>query len=174
MLRFGLSLSAVVFVLDQIAKWIVLGPGNFSPPGCLERDYGCRFIEVSPIFDLQMVWNRGVSFSYDQRDIGAQYRAYWRLMDHVDAVLPGRVLRVHYEQLVTHPEREVRRLLEHCRLPFEEGCLRFHENRRAVVTISSEQVRTPIYTSGADQWRHYEPWLVELKAELGDILARYP
>jgi signal peptidase II len=62
MLRFGLSLSVAIFVLDQIAKWIVLGPGGFSPPGCLETGYNCRFIEVSPIFDLQMVWNRGVSF----------------------------------------------------------------------------------------------------------------
>ncbi|GIK47663.1 MAG: signal peptidase II [Hyphomonadaceae bacterium] len=62
MLRFGLSISALVFVVDQISKWIVLGPARFSPPGCLEAGYGCRFIELSPIFDLQMVWNRGVSF----------------------------------------------------------------------------------------------------------------
>lgn len=68
MLRFGLSLSAVVFVVDQITKWIVLGPGRFSPPGCLEAGYGCRFIEVSPFFDLQMVWNRGVSFGLLRAD----------------------------------------------------------------------------------------------------------
>lgn len=62
MLRFGLSISAFVFVVDQITKWFVLGPARFSPPGCLEAGYGCRFIELSPFFDLQMVWNRGVSF----------------------------------------------------------------------------------------------------------------
>lgn len=62
MLRFGLIIAAAVFVADQISKWIVLGPGRFSPPGCLEMGYGCRFIELTPIFDLQMVWNRGVSF----------------------------------------------------------------------------------------------------------------
>jgi len=62
MLRLGLSLSAIVLVADQITKWIVLGPGRFSPPGCLEANYGCRFIELTPFFDLQMVWNRGVSF----------------------------------------------------------------------------------------------------------------
>ncbi|MBL8538159.1 MAG: signal peptidase II [Hyphomonadaceae bacterium] len=62
MLRLGLALAAVVFVFDQISKWLILGPGRFSPPGCLEGGYGCRFIEISPIFDLQMVWNRGVSF----------------------------------------------------------------------------------------------------------------
>jgi len=68
MLRFGLILAGVVFVADQITKWIVLGPGRFSPPGCLEAGYGCRFIELTPFFDLQMVWNRGVSFGLLRAD----------------------------------------------------------------------------------------------------------
>lgn len=68
MLRFGLSISAIVFVLDQITKYLVLGPGRFSPPGCLEAGVNCRFIELSPIFDLQMVWNRGVSFGLLRAD----------------------------------------------------------------------------------------------------------
>jgi signal peptidase II len=62
MLRFGLILAFVVVIADQIAKYIVLGPGAFSPPGCLEMGYGCRVIELSQVFDLRMVWNRGVSF----------------------------------------------------------------------------------------------------------------
>ncbi len=68
MLRFGLMLSALVFVADQISKWIVLGPQLFSPPGCLESGYGCRFVELSPFFDLTMVWNRGVSFGLLRAD----------------------------------------------------------------------------------------------------------
>ena len=55
-------------------------------------------------------------------------------MQHFDEILPGRVHRVHYEQLVREPERELRKLLDYCGLPFEEQCLRFHENRRAVST----------------------------------------
>lgn len=68
MLRYGLILAAVVFVLDQFTKWLVLGPGRFSPPGCLEGNYGCRFIELTPFFDLQMVWNRGISFGLLRAD----------------------------------------------------------------------------------------------------------
>jgi signal peptidase II len=62
MLRFGLIIAAVVFVLDQITKWIVLEPMRFGSQACLRDNYGCRFIELTPFFDLQMVWNRGVSF----------------------------------------------------------------------------------------------------------------
>jgi signal peptidase II len=62
MLRYGLILAAFVVIADQITKYIVLGPGQFSPPGCLELGMNCRVIELTSFFDLRMVWNRGVSF----------------------------------------------------------------------------------------------------------------
>jgi hypothetical protein len=61
-------------------------------------------------------------------------------------------------------------LLDHCGLPFEPGCLRFYENARAVRTVSSEQVRRPIFREGLEQWRAYEPWLDPLKTALGPAL----
>ena len=117
---------------------------------------------------------RGQTFSYGLDDIGRYYRDYVDLMAHFDDVLPGRVHRVIYEHLVEDTEAEVRRLLDYCGLPFEEGCLRFYENDRPVRTASSEQVRKPIYRDGVDQWRHYEPWLDPLKAALGPVLEAYP
>jgi len=95
-------------------------------------------------------------------------------MAHFDAVLPGRVHRVFYEDMVENTEAEVRRLLEYCGLPFEEGVLRFHENQRAVRTASSEQVRQPIFREGLEQWRHFEPWLGPLQISLGPVLELYP
>ncbi|MDB5444097.1 MAG: hypothetical protein JWP73_2473 [Phenylobacterium sp.] len=109
----------------------------------------------------------GHAFSYDLTDLGRYYRDYVELMAHFDAVLPGRIHRVIYEDLVEDTEREVLRLLDACGLPFEDGCLRFYENRRAVRTVSSEQVRRPIFRQGLDQWRAYEPWLEPLQAALG-------
>ncbi len=76
-------------------------------------------------------------------------------MDHWDAVLPGKVLRVQYEELVRDPEANIRRLLEHCGLPFEPACLSFHETRVPVRTPSAEQVRQPIYTQAVGYWRHF-------------------
>ena len=75
--------------------------------------------------------------------------------------------------MVADTETQVRRLLDHCGLPFEDACLRFYENRRAVKTASSEQVGQPIFTSGLDQWGNYELWLAPLKAALGDALQTY-
>ncbi|MDB5423827.1 MAG: hypothetical protein JWQ29_1243 [Phenylobacterium sp.] len=113
---------------------------------------------------------QGQPFSYDLTELGRYYRDYAALMAHFDEVLPGRVCRVIYEDLVEDTEREVRRLLDHCGFPFEPACLKFYENDRAVRTVSSEQVRRPIFRGGLDQWRAYEPWLGPLKAALGPAL----
>jgi len=115
----------------------------------------------------------GQTFSYDLEDLGRYYRCYLSLMDHWDAVLPGRVLHFQYEQLVRDPEANIRRLLEHCGLPFEPGCLSFHETRRSVRTASAEQVRQPLYTSGVGHWRHFEKELEPLRRALGDSLNRF-
>ncbi len=117
---------------------------------------------------------RGQGFSYSLEDIGRYYREYVELMRHFDTVLPGRVHRVIYERMVTDTEDEVRLLLDYCGLPFDERCLRFYENERAVRTASSEQVRQPIYRDAVDHWRHYEPWLGPLKSALGPVLDAYP
>ena len=115
----------------------------------------------------------GQAFSYDLDDLGRYYRCYLSLMDHWDAVLPGRVLHVQYEELVRDPQTNIRRLLDHCRLPFEAACLNFHETRRSVRTASAEQVRRPIYTSGVGYWRHFETELRPLRQALGDSLERF-
>ncbi|MBP8080796.1 MAG: sulfotransferase, partial [Arenimonas sp.] len=117
---------------------------------------------------------QGQNFTYSLDDVGRYYRDYVDLMAHFDAVLPDRVHRVIYETMVEDTEAEVRRLLDYCGLPFEEGCLRFFENDRPVRTASSEQVRRPIYRDGVEHWRHYEPWLDPLKAALGPVLDAYP
>ncbi len=117
---------------------------------------------------------RGQSFTYALEDLGLYYRDYVALMHHFDTVLPGRVHRVLYENMVADTENEVRRLLERCGLEFEAACLRFYDNERAVRTASSEQVRQPIFTAGLEQWRHYAPWLGPLEAELGSVLTAYP
>lgn len=70
MLRYGLLLAAIVFVADQISKYVILEIADFSPAGCLSGGLGCRFIELTPFFDLQMVWNRGVSFGMLRADSG--------------------------------------------------------------------------------------------------------
>jgi tetratricopeptide (TPR) repeat protein len=115
----------------------------------------------------------GQHFTYSLEEIGRYYRDYVELMAHYDAVLPGRVHRVIYESMVIDTELEVRRLLEYCGLSFDERCLRFFENERAVRTASSEQVRQPIYRDAVDHWHHYEPWLEPLKRALGPVLDGY-
>jgi tetratricopeptide (TPR) repeat protein len=116
---------------------------------------------------------RGQAFTYDLEHLGRYYADYVRMMAHVDAVFPGRVHRVVYEQMVGSTETEVRALLDYCGLPFEPECLEFHKTERAVRTASSEQVRRPIYAAATEEWRAYEPHLRPLEAALGPALESY-
>lgn len=119
---------------------------------------------------FKQLFHRGQAFSYDLTDIARYYRDYLVLMAHFEAVLPGRVHRLIYEDLVDDTEGEVRRLLAYLQLPFEPACLRFHQTRRAVRTVSSEQVRRPIYREGLEQWRRFEAELGPLAEALGPAL----
>lgn len=121
----------------------------------------------------KQLFAKGQHFTYNLTDIGRYYADYVELMRHWQKVQPGHVLHVQYEDVVADTETQVRRLLDHCDLPFEDACLRFYENQRAVKTASSEQVRQPIFTSGLDQWENYELWLDPLKAALGETLRTY-
>jgi len=123
--------------------------------------------------NFKQLFANGQEFTYSIEDIARYYRTYLELMRHWDAVLPGRVLRVLHEDVVEDLEGSVRRLLAFCGLEFEPQCVAFHENRRSVRTASSEQVRQAIYRDGLEQWKHFEPWLGELRDALGDALARY-
>ena len=117
---------------------------------------------------------RGQTFTYDLAEIGRYYRDYVKLMAHYDAAAPGAVHRVIYERMVADQEGETRALLGYLGLPFEESCLEFHRNTRAVRTASSEQVRQPIYTDAVEHWKAFAEWLGPLEAALGDVATCYP
>ncbi|MDZ4307658.1 tetratricopeptide repeat-containing sulfotransferase family protein [Allopontixanthobacter sp.] len=116
---------------------------------------------------------KGQGFSYSLDHIGRYYRDYVRAMDHYDAVLPGRIHRVIHERLLDDPEAEVRALLTYLGLDFEDSCMDFHTNARAVRTASSEQVRRPINRDGVGQWQPYDQWLGPLREALGDLVETY-
>jgi tetratricopeptide (TPR) repeat protein len=155
-------------------------PNNFRHVGLIHlmlpnaRIIDARREPVSCCFsNLKQLFAQGQEFTYSAEDIARYYRTYLELMRHWDEVLPGRVLRVHHEDVVDDLEGSVRRILDHCGLAFEPACVAFHETKRSVRTPSSEQVRQPIFRDGLDQWRQFEPWLAPLKNALGDALVRH-
>ena len=126
---------------------------------------GCCFSGFKQLFA------EGQEFTYGLEEIGHYYADYVALMDHWDTVLPGKILRVRYEDVVADLETQVHRLLDFCGLPMEDACMNFHQTERAVRTASSEQVRQPIFSSGVDQWENFSPYLGPLRAILGPELA---
>ncbi|WP_395646092.1 tetratricopeptide repeat-containing sulfotransferase family protein [Terricaulis sp.] len=122
---------------------------------------------------FKQLFARGSGFSNDLGHIGRYYADYVALVQHYDAVLPGRVHRVIHEDLVADPETQIRALLDYCGLPFEAACLRPHETKRAIRTPSAEQVRQPINAAGVEAWRPYETHLAPLARALGPVLENW-
>jgi tetratricopeptide (TPR) repeat protein len=164
--------------LQGTARFIDKMPNNFPSAGFIHSILpNAKIIDArrhpldACVGNLRQLYARGQTFSYDQSDIGEYYLQYLRMMAHWDDVLPGRILRVQYEDVVADLETQVRRILDYLELPWEDNCLRFHATERAVRTASSEQVRQPIYDSSVGIWRHYAPHLDELREVLAPVLV---
>ena len=162
------------FFIDKLPNnWIYVGLIHLILPNAKIID--ARRHPMDCCFsNFRQHFARGQAFSYDLADIGDYYADYVRLMAHFGAVLPGRVHRVIHEKLIEEPELQIRALLEYLELPFEDSCLNFHRNARAVRTASSEQVRRPINRDGMDQWKPYDQWLTPLRVALGPLVKTYP
>jgi hypothetical protein len=123
---------------------------------------------------FKMQFSEGHRYSYDLHELGDYYLLYVEYMQHFDAVLPGRIHRIHHERMVDDTDAEVRKLLDYCGLKFEPDCLKFYENKRPVRTPSAQQVRRPIFREGLEHWRNFEAWLGPLADALGGVLSNYP
>jgi tetratricopeptide (TPR) repeat protein len=155
------------------AYFIDKNPNNFRHIGLIHlilpnaRIIDARREKMACCFsNFKQLFASGQEFTYNLEDIARYYTNYVALMDHWDSVLPGKILRVQHEDVVTDLDASVRRLLDFCALPFEPQCLEFHKTERSVRTASSEQVRRPIYTEGLDQWQRFSPYLGPLKQAL--------
>ncbi len=118
---------------------------------------------------FKQLFAEGQEFTYGLDEVGRYYRDYVTLMDHWTKTLPGKILKVQYEDVVSNLESEVARILDYCDLEFEDACLNFHKTERSVRTASSEQVREPINKKGLEPWRPYEHHLGPLRAALGPL-----
>lgn len=106
--------------------------------------------------------------TYDLRELGRYYKRYETLMAHWRRVLPAKtILDMRYEDVVADLEKQARRIIEYCGLPWDDRCLSFHETERPVRTASATQVRQPIYTSAVGRSRVYEGQLEPLLRGLG-------
>ena len=156
-------------------------PNNFSMVGLLALILpNAKIVNArrhpldSCMGSYKQLFYRGQAFTYDLVELGEYYLEYQRMMDFWHDILPGRVLDVHYEDMVADQENQTRRLIEHCALPWENDCLRFYETDRAVNTASSEQVRQPIYSKSVNSWRRFESHLGPLIEVLEPLLVQLP
>lgn len=112
-------------------------------------------------------------YKSDLAALGDYYKRYLDLMKYWHEVFPGKILDVHYEDVVANEERNSRDLMEFIGLRWQDGLLNREASQQSVRTLSVSQVRQPIYTTAMGKWRRYEPHLSPLLESLGDVPERY-
>ena len=163
-----------LLALNPSAERIVnKSPANFMHLGLIEvlfpmaRVIHCRRDPLDTCLSCYMTdFAVGNDFSYALASAGHFYRHYDQMMSHWNEVLNLRILEVNYEQVVKDLDGETHRMLEFLDLPWNDACLRFHENKRFVATASNAQVRQPIYQSSVGRWRNYDRHLGPLRKAL--------
>ena len=116
-----------------------------------------RFSDGQHRYTYSMDWTAGF------------YKLFAAQIAHWRKVAPENFIEVWYEDIVADLEGQARRLIDYCGLPWDDACLRFHENERRVKTLSSAQVRQPLYSSSVGAWKRYEADLQPLLKALGPI-----
>lgn len=109
------------------------------------------------------------SYSFNLENIAHYYSEYERLMNHWNNNLQSPMLEVNYSELVDDFENKCHEIIDFIGLEWNEQCLNFHESERTVVTASFDQVRSPIYSSSINRWKHYEEFLQPLKESFPDL-----
>jgi tetratricopeptide (TPR) repeat protein len=153
------------FFTDKLpANWYYAGAIRAMLPAA--KIICCRRDPLETCFSCyrQHLDNNEYARTFD--DLAEYWRDFDRSVRHWHALHPSHVHEHVYEDLIREPETAIRELLAFCGLPFEEGCLRFHENKRAVNTPSAMQVRQQLRSDTARAAR-YGALLDPLRTALG-------
>jgi len=153
-------------------------PANFAHVGLIHLVLpNARIIDArrhpldTCVANFRQLFAQGKNHAYDLNECAEYFLEYVRMMDHWNKVLPGRVLKIQYEDVVDDIEGQTRRMLEFCELPWEDACLAFHESSRPVNTASADQVREPLYGDAAGYWKNYESQLEDIQEILSPVLS---
>ncbi len=112
-------------------------------------------------------------YSYALDELATHYRNYARLMRHWHAIAPGRILDVRYEDLVSQPDVEAKRVQAYLGLPEVEGVTDILANKSVTTTASTLQLRQPIHTRNVGGWRRYAAGMAPVGALLADLVRDY-
>ncbi len=108
----------------------------------------------------------GLNFTYDQQDLVDYYKKYQMLMNFWAEKYGSTILDVKYENLIANNIQEIKRIIEFCKINWEDNCLNFHKNKTPIKTMSSAQARSPIYKSSLDSFNKFKEYLTIIEKKL--------
>lgn len=106
-----------------------------------------------------------ISFAYNQKELPRYYHLYKDLMNHWENIFKNKIFNLSYEELIKDQKGTTQKLLDYCNLEWDENCLNFFNSQSSVRTLSTAQVRRPIYNSSIKSWKKYKELLRDMVSE---------
>jgi len=104
----------------------------------------------------------GLNFSYDEKELGTYYNLYVELMSYWEELFPNTMYQAKYENIIENQVAETRKIMKFCNLSWEDNCLLFYKNKTPIKTMSTAQAREPIYKSSLNSYEKFSPFLQTL------------
>ena len=108
----------------------------------------------------------GLNFTYDQKDLVDYYKSYLDLMNFWNSKFPDSIFEVKYENLISDSEKTIKEIIKFNNLKWEENCLNYHKNKTPIKTMSTAQARKPIYKTSVNAFDKFKSYLTVLEKEL--------
>lgn len=163
----GISREALRVIDKMPENFLYLGAISLIFPNA--RIIHCRRNPIDTcLSNYFQRFHYGHAYSYDLGTLAGYYRQYQRLMRHWHEVCDIKIMDIEYESLVDDPDGASRRMVEFIGLPWDDGCLRYYESKRAIASASYDQASLPIYDRSKERWRHYERHIGPLRQLLAE------
>ncbi len=150
-------------------------PHNFMYVGLIKKLFpNCKIVHClrNPLDVCLSIYfhnfNQNHPYTDSLNNLGHYYNQYRNLMAFWHKQYDDFIIDIRYEDLLTNAEVNVRDMLAHIDLDWDDNCLKFYENKRTVSTPSYSQVNQPLYTGSVERWRNYAKFIDELKTSVDD------
>jgi len=154
------------YIIDKL-------PSNFQSLGLIKGIlpeaviiHITRQLEAVAISTFANYFAENEPYFCDLNEFAEYYLSYKKLMNFWQEQQQDVCLEISYEELVLSPKQTITKLLKSCGLLWQKQCLDFHTSSRTITTLSSNQVRKPLYKSALDGWQHYQEFLEDFTSKI--------
>jgi len=121
-----------------------------------KRDILSSIVSIFQNNLTELAWTHNLS------NILKYFDNYFKIINNYDQEVPAAIYHLEFEKLTKEPEKESKKLMNFCGLPWDKKCLEFYKRKDLISkTASNVQIREAIYRHSLEKYSPYKKLLTE-------------